>query len=82
MSYAIPALGIAILAIPLCIGLAYLIGYSAEKINVSRGLNKDDISSPVGKFSLWLMIVLGSIALIAIAVIFVVGTFLGWDSPI
>lgn len=82
MSYAVPILGIAILAIPICIGLAYLIGYAIQRMNIKRGLDKDSIDSPISKISLVLMISLFSIAFIGGAIIFVVGSLLGWESPI
>lgn len=82
LRYAFPILGITVIAIPLCIGLAYLIGYVTQKNNIKKGLDKDDIGRPISKASLAVMITLGSIVLISIAVVFILGTFLGWDSPI
>ena len=82
MSYAVPILGIAILAIPISIGLAYLIGYAIQKRNIKKGLDKDSTDSPIGKISLVLMISLFSIAFIGGVVVFAVGSLLGWETPI
>lgn len=82
LSYAVPILGIAIISIPISIGLAYLIGYAAQRRNIKNGLDKDDITSPMGRFSLVLILALFFIAFICGIVIFFVGSLLGWDSPI
>lgn len=82
MSYAVPILGIAILAIPISIGLAYLIGYRTQRMNIKKGLDKDSTDSPISKISLVLMISLFSIAFIGGVIVFTVGSLLGWESPI
>ena len=82
MNYLVPILGIAILSIPICIGIAYLIGRTTQKINIKKGLDKDDTSTPIGKLSLFVMLTLFSIVLAGGAVIFVIGSLLGWETPI
>ena len=68
-SYAYSAFGIILLIVLACIGVALLIGFTVQRINTKRGLDKDDIKSSLGKRSLAVMIILGSIAFIGLGIL-------------
>ena len=66
LSYAFPILGIAIFLALLCVGLAMVIA----KLRGQK------------EMPTWILVVLGFGFLSSIAVIFIVGTLFGWETPI
>lgn len=70
MNHALFTFGVALVAVIICVGLVFAIGYATQRINIKNGLDKDDSSSTIiGKMSLMLIIGLGVIAFVGTGVV-------------